>query len=459
MKYKYHNIITFLQMGADLLMVMLSLQISFWIWELSPFRRQTQIILPSTGQFVVIGLFFILLFYTQGAYKRKASILDFNARKKLISAMLIGSGLIIIYSFFTQTIMLGRLQILYFLIALLFLIGIERYLFDQFHTYLLHKGVGARRVLIFGAGETGRRLAVALQRYPKLGYYPIGFLDDYIKINKKKIGNPLQILGTSMELEVIMQRYNAEEIIIAIPSAPENRMQEVIKRCLSAGISYRYVPNLYDTAIQRIRTEVIDGIPVFGRVRLNFTPVNAFIKRICDYLFSAIAVIISVPLVLLISIAIKVDSPGPVIFKQKRIGRHGKPFILWKFRTMFKDVDPYETHPLDRNDARITRFGRWLRRSSLDELPQFWNVFRGEMSIVGPRPEMPFIVEIYNDLHRERLNVRPGITGLWQISADRALPIHENIDHDLFYIQNQSLLMDMLIIGKTFWVALSGLGN
>jgi len=133
--------------------------------------------------------------------------------------------------------------------------------------------------------------------------------------------------------------------------------------------------------------------------------------------------------------------------------------MLWKFRTMYRETDPYAIHPQSRRDPRITIVGRVLRRTSLDELPQFWNVLRGEMSVVGPRPEMPFIAGQYTELQRERLNVRPGITGLWQISADRAVPIHENIDHDLFYIQNQSLLLDLIIIAKTFWVAIAGLGR
>ncbi|MBN2357336.1 sugar transferase [candidate division KSB1 bacterium] len=459
MRYKYHNTITFLQMLADLVTVNSSWYLSYWLWFISPFRLQEHIIAPSILESTIIGLVFIIMFFIQGGYKRKTSIMNLDARKNLIGAMMMGCGLVIIYSFFLKTIMLGRLQIFYFFFTMFFCISMERYIFDHIHIFLLRKNIGSKRVLIFGAGETGIRLAKALQRYPKLGYLPIGFVDDYItKIDKNGI-NPLPILGTSHQLEAMLQRYNAEEIIIAIPSAPQSRIREVMQRCSNANIPYRYVPNLYDTAIQRIRTDVIDGVPVFGMGHLRYTPFNAVVKRLFDIAFSIFIIIFLSPMVAVIGAAIRLDSTGPVFFKQQRVGQWGRLFIMWKFRTMKNGSDPYAVHPHDKNDGRITRVGRWLRRMSMDELPQFLNVLRGDMSIVGPRPEMPFIVKEYNDLHRERLNVRPGITGLWQISADRGLPIHENIDHDLFYIQHQSFILDLLIIGKTFWVALSGLGR
>ena len=394
----------------------------------------------------------------QGGYERKASILNIRARKNLISAMLLGCALVIVYSFFTRKIALGRLQIFYFFFLMFLLIAFQRYLFDRLHTLLLRRGFGAKRVLIFGAGDTGKRIAVALQRYPKMGYLAVGFVDDHKKAGDE-IGNPLQILGSLDELQSIIRTTGAGEMIIAIPSAPQSRMQEVMSRCAAAGLPYRYVPNLYDTAIQRIRTEVIDGVPVFDLAHLHYLPVNALVKRLFDLLVSAVIVVAAAPLVGLICLAIRIESTGPAFFKHLRIGRSGKSFMLWKFRTMYDDTEPYALHPQDRRDPRITVVGRVLRRTSLDELPQFWNVLRGEMSIVGPRPEMPFIVETYTELQHERLNVRPGITGLWQISADRAVPIHENIDHDLFYIQNQSLLVDLLIIAKTIWVAIAGLGR
>ncbi len=455
MTYRYQRTIFFLQIVADLAMILLALHVSYVLWELSTFRLQPRIQQPDLGQSLLIAVFFVILFYIQDGYERKSSILQLRLRKNLVSAMLMGCGLVIIYSFFTKTIALGRLQIFYFFFLMLFLVSFQRYLFDRIHTFLLRRGMGARRVLIFGAGDTGRRLATALERYPKMGYYPLGFVDDYKQ--QYTNGNPVPILGTLADLVSIIENHAAEEIIIAIPSAPPNRLEQVMQRCAAAGIPYRYVPTLYDTAIQHIRTEVIDGVPVFDKAHLHYTAVNAFMKRLFDVVLSALVILVTLPLVAVIGLAIRLDSPGPVFFRHQRVGKKGQVFEMWKFRTMFVDTPPYAVHPDKRDDPRITRAGRMLRRTSFDELPQFWNVLRGDMSIVGPRPEMPFIVETYTELQRERLNVRPGITGLWQVSADRALPIHENIDHDLFYIQNQSMLLDLLILAKTVWVALFGL--
>ena len=156
--------------------------------------------------------------------------------------------------------------------------------------------------------------------------------------------------------------------------------------------------------------------------------------------------------------AVKLDSPGPIIFRQRRVGKDGVEFDFFKFRSMYVSSNPYAQTPQHSGDPRITRVGRFLRRSSLDELPQFWNVVRGEMSLVGPRPEMPFIVATYNEEQRERLKVRPGITGVWQISAVRGEPIHANIEYDLFYIEHRSLLLDLIIMIKTLFTAIRGIG-
>ena len=150
------------------------------------------------------------------------------------------------------------------------------------------------------------------------------------------------------------------------------------------------------------------------------------------------------------------DSPGPVFFTHERVGKAGKPFRLYKFRTMQVETNQYEVSPLSPDDPRITRIGRFLRKTSLDELPQIINVLKGEMSLVGPRPEMPFIVATYDDIHKARLAVLPGITGLWQLSADRRKPIHENMDYDLYYIKNMSFFLDITILINTLFFAIRG---
>ena len=181
-------------------------------------------------------------------------------------------------------------------------------------------------------------------------------------------------------------------------------------------------------------------------------------KRSCDVVGSTILLAVLLPLGLVVAISIKFDSPGPVFFRHYRIGKNGKQFILWKFRSMKADVPRYGIHPQSAADMRLTRVGRLIRRLSIDELPQLINVLRGEMSFVGPRPEMPFIVDRYRPIERKRLAVKPGITGLWQISPDRAFPIHENLQYDLYYIRNQNLLLDGAILLRTLAAVVRGTG-
>jgi lipopolysaccharide/colanic/teichoic acid biosynthesis glycosyltransferase len=168
--------------------------------------------------------------------------------------------------------------------------------------------------------------------------------------------------------------------------------------------------------------------------------------------------IFAVPVMGIIVAAIWITDGRPALFSQVRVGQFGKRFRILKFRTMYRDVESYAPTPRDQNDPRVTRVGRFLRRTSLDELPQLFNVLRGEMSLVGPRPEMPFIVDQYTPTQRERLLAKPGLTGLWQISADRAFEIHENIDYDLYYIRNRSILLDLVILLHTLVFAIRGVG-
>jgi lipopolysaccharide/colanic/teichoic acid biosynthesis glycosyltransferase len=182
------------------------------------------------------------------------------------------------------------------------------------------------------------------------------------------------------------------------------------------------------------------------------------VKRLCDLAGSLFLLIVLLPLFPLIAILIKLDSSGPVFFRHYRIGKDGVPFVLWKFRSMRAEVPKYEASPRNSVDVRLTRVGRLIRRMSIDEIPQLINVLKGDMSLVGPRPEMPFIVARFHSVESERHAVRPGITGLWQISPARAFPIHENLQYDLHYVRNQNLILDCVIIVRTIAAVIHGVG-
>jgi lipopolysaccharide/colanic/teichoic acid biosynthesis glycosyltransferase len=180
------------------------------------------------------------------------------------------------------------------------------------------------------------------------------------------------------------------------------------------------------------------------------------VKRVFDLIVSVVVLILLSPFFVIIAVMVKITSPGPALFRQERVGQAGYPFAIYKFRSMYEQAHSYACSPSTVNDPRITRVGRFLRRTSLDELPQFINVFLGQMSLVGPRPEMPFIVAQYNDEQRRRLLVKPGITGLWQISPHRGCPIHDHLEYDFFYLRNRSLMLDAVILLQTVLFAARG---
>jgi lipopolysaccharide/colanic/teichoic acid biosynthesis glycosyltransferase len=200
----------------------------------------------------------------------------------------------------------------------------------------------------------------------------------------------------------------------------------------------------------------LDGLSITVPSSPSVSSLYSFIKRGLDVILSVLFLSAVAPLLVLIGLLVKLDSPGPALFVQRRVGRNGDLFSMFKFRSMYAHAPTYEHSPKSPRDPRITRVGRLLRRASLDELPQLINVFLGNMSLVGPRPEMPFVAQAYTVEQWQRLQVIPGITGLWQLSADRAFPIHESLQYDLYYIRNRGLFMDIAILIHTLFFALGG---
>jgi exopolysaccharide biosynthesis polyprenyl glycosylphosphotransferase len=314
-----------------------------------------------------------------------------------------------------------------------------------------------KRILIYGAGDSGRILSAKLKRSPKTGLEVAGFLDDDPALHGRTLDG-CEVLGSGAEMGQILKRTGATEIVIALPRAPRNTIARIVETCVRHGAEYRLVPSLFDIALTQVDFTELGGIPLLGVHTPRISPLSAVAKRLVDISLATLAMIALAPIAAVVAISIRLTEGGPVFFVQKRVGRGGRVFRMHKFRTMRPNSPTYAPTPQDESDPRVTPVGRWLRRTSLDEIPQLWNVLKGDMSLVGPRPEMPFIVSRYNEAHRQRLNVKPGLTGLWQISPDRALAIHENMDYDLYYIRNQSQLLDLAIMAKTVTAVLRGQG-
>ena len=329
---------------------------------------------------------------------------------------------------------------------------------------LLHRrGIGARRVLIYGAGKAGCMLARRLSEFPAFGLLAVGFVDDNQRLAGMTVAydpareRALPVMGTGEHLQEIMAASNADEVLVAMPSGLQDSMRRIVRYCHEHHLAFRFMPHMYDLEVQRTVTQDLAGMPLIALREPSERYLYLLCKRAFDAVTAGLLLALLAPFLLLVALIIRLSSPGPALFVQERIGLNGVPFRMYKFRTMHANANPYETTPQSAIDARITRFGRWLRRTSFDEVPQLFNVLLGQMSLVGPRPEMPFIVAQYNELQRMRLHVKPGITGLWQISADRRVAIHENMDYDMFYLHEQSFLLDVVILIQTVVFAFRGI--
>jgi exopolysaccharide biosynthesis polyprenyl glycosylphosphotransferase len=274
----------------------------------------------------------------------------------------------------------------------------------------------------------------------------VGFVDDAEPLPEKLAGHP--VLGRPAELRALSIEHGVREIFVAMPSLGHTRMLSLVLECEDLGITFRCVTNLFEVLTAGTPIDLVDDVPL---VRLGREQVNGFyepLKRVFDLVGALGALVLTAPLLLWVASRLARSRVSP-FFVQERIGRHGRPFRMVKFRTLREEVDPYAVAPRDRDDPRITSYGAWLRGTSIDELPQLWNVLRGDMSLVGPRPEMPFIVDGYDEWQRRRLSVKPGITGLWQILGRKDLPMHENLQYDFYYIRNRSLALDASILLRT----------
>ena len=306
------------------------------------------------------------------------------------------------------------------------------------------RGIGNTNVAIFGTGPIALRLQQKLRLFPTLGYRFVGFVESR-EHTREGLVNGFPILGNEDELDHLRDAHDLRRILIAKPELEEDRLVGLCSKLDNFGIHYQMVPRLYHFFSRRFTVETIDSLPLITPVHLRGRPIYNLVKRLSDILLSGFILLAASPILLLVTLVIKWESPGPVFFTQIRQGANSRSFRMVKLRTMFADMCGDAVTPESASDPRVTRIGRFLRKSSLDELPQLWNVLVGQMSMVGPRPEMPFIVERYNEMEMQRLDVKPGITGLWQVSEARKAPIHENVDYDLYYIENQSVFLDVTI--------------
>ena len=325
----------------------------------------------------------------------------------------------------------------------------------------------AARLLIVGAGQLGQEIAGQIQRHGE-SWQLVGFLDDDpAKVGHQVAGVP--VLAPLSALEGVIQSQQVDEVIFALPLRAYERLVELVLNLERWPVEVSVIPDYFDLAFFRSRTDEFLGFPL---VRLRASAIEGrarVAKRVFDLAIAIPLLILGVPVFPIIALTIRLDSPGPVLFQQRRVGENCRLFDMWKFRTMVRNADQLLSQVVEEtpdgqilykraDDPRVTRVGHFLRHYSLDELPQLWNVIKGEMSLVGPRPEVPWLVERYEGWQRKRFAVLPGMTGWWQVNGRSDHPMHLHVEDDLYYIQNYSIWLDLRILWRTIGVVLSGRG-
>lgn len=323
----------------------------------------------------------------------------------------------------------------------------------------------ARHVLVVGAGTLGQKVKTQLleSEIPNLTF--AGFVDD---ISESAVDATL-LLGSANEIRDVLKKHNVTDVVIALPHSAYHQMGNIVQKMEDMPVQVWVALGFFDLALYNTTIEDFAGIPMLDLRASAIDDYQRMMKRAFDVFFGSIALILALPFMALSALMVFFEDGAPVLFRQMRVGENGRLFEMLKFRTMLKNAEQLQSQVEKRDadgniihkskeDPRITKVGRFLRRFSLDELPQFINVVRGDMSLVGPRPELPYLVEKYQPWQRKRFAIPPGITGWWQINGRSDKPMHLHTEDDLYYIANYSIWLDVMILMRTVWVIFMGRG-
>ena len=459
--------------AADTLLINTAFAIAYYMrYKLQWVRAVAEAYYVPFQEYIPVSLLLtvilLIVFKTEGLYDQRRGSSWLDEVYTIFTSSLIGIAIMIFMFFLYRTNFYSRLIFLYALLLIVGFLSLSRLMERRIREGLRRQGIGVDRVLIVGAGKVGRAIMRSVLARPELGYRPFGFVDDDPKKQDNDIG-PFKAIGGTADLALILQEHTPDEVIISLPWMSHRKVLRIIGDCERQGIRARFVPDLFQMSLSHVNIDEINGIPLIGMRQPTLRGWKMALKRTIDVAIACIALVLLAPLLVLIGVLIKTDSPGPVFFKQTRLGRGGKPFTCYKFRSMRQEAEQErpELAALDqatgpifkiRDDPRRTRLGKILRRLSLDELPQLINVMRGDMSLVGPRPPLPSEVEQYEDWHFERLGIPTGITGLWQVMGRSDLSFDEMVMLDLFYAENWSLWLDFKIMLRTVPTMLLGRG-
>lgn len=457
---------------ADILLINLAFVMAYiaryqlqWLRETSSYDPYSHYI----GQQIMLTLLLMLTFSQSHVWRRRRGEFWIDEASRIVFATATGIAFMMAFTFFFRPLAFSRLLLVWALIFIASLVSLSRLVRRLLLLLAYRRGIGVDRVLVIGSGEAGRGLIRTLLARPDLGFHAIGYLDDGIGENNIGLGR-IPHLGSRQELESILQREpDLHSVFLALPGEMHRETLDLLYLCQEHDVRAYVVPDLLQLSLNRVEFNNMAGIPMLGVRDISITPAERTLKRALDLAVIAVGFVPAALVMGLIALTIKLDSPGPVFYSGERVGLHGKRFKMFKFRSMVVGADAQKGDLAHLNEAdgpifkikddpRLTRVGRVIRRLSLDELPQLFNVVLGHMSLVGPRPPLPEEVARYKPWQRQRLTVIGGLTGLWQVSGRSDLTFDELCLLDIYYIENWSLSLDVRILLQTIPYALFGRG-
>ncbi|MBI5326083.1 MAG: sugar transferase [Ignavibacteriae bacterium] len=420
---------------------------------------------------ICLQIYWFILFWLTGLYKDWYIRSPFDEFFSILRTAFIGT-FIIFFFIFLDSSKSPRLSFLIYFTLFITFVGTGRLISRNLQKKLRKNRIIIIPALIIGTSKEVKELYDKTLIAKAWGYQPIGIVlqneSEIIKwkeISKNEIDNS-NILGIIDKLPEIISLTNPKEILIAVNNQEHQLLLKITSICAEKKVSIKIVPDLYDYFTGQARTLHLYGIPLIEVSTQLLKPWQSITKRIIDIIFSTLVIIIGLPIWLLIGIIIKLESKGPIFYLQERAGKEDKSFLIYKFRSMVENAEENGPGWTAVNDARVTKFGRFIRRAHLDEVPQFINVLKGEMSVVGPRPELSKLVDkftIYVPYYKRRLVVRPGITGWWQVKYTSYEESKEEIENrlkdDFYYIENMSLRLDFEILIRTIFLMIKGHGQ
>jgi Undecaprenyl-phosphate glucose phosphotransferase len=452
---RHHQVFTALRVLLDVAMVAAAFAGAYAIRFGSP-RTFPYPELPPMRETLTVGALALalwpLVLRSVGLYRpqRQKSALDevFEVFKATVLAGL----LLVAITYFAREDRYSRGALLIFTALAFVGVGAMRFLFKEVLQGLRRRGYNLRYVLVLGAGRLARQALEQIEAHRELGFRPVGCLS----LTRGRVGQKVdgtEVIGTIRDLREVLTRQQVDQVLVALPSRSFRTLPRIMEICADTTVDVKLVPDVYQYATLFGGLEEFGGLPIVNLQSVGVLGINALAKRAFDVILSAVFLALLAPLMLLVAALVKIGSPGPVLYRQERVGLDGKPFRMLKFRTMRDGAEqdgPRFAEPLD---PRVTSFGSLLRRTSIDELPQLLNVLAGDMSLVGPRPERPvFIDQFRRHIPRYQLRhmVKAGMTGWAQIHGLRGqTSIEKRVEYDLYYIEHWSLLLDLRILART----------